>query len=138
MMNDRLKNRWRWLGRAALFLSLSSFLFPAWAHGSITIAINGMAYKGTTPMGNTALSVGTPITLEVIVKGTRVSHPVQLPSVNGLVLNGSGINPQPRSESFSFFLTPIHPGIFTIKPFDIHADDGQVLHVNPISFAVSK
>jgi hypothetical protein len=44
--------------------------------------------------------VGTPITLEVIVENAKVSQTIQLPPINGMILNGSGNNPQPHSDHF--------------------------------------
>jgi hypothetical protein len=76
-------------------------------------------------------TVGTPLTLTLTVKNATAGN-IKLPAVDGLVLNGSGNNPNVddgKSVAYTFFLTPTHAGDFTIPAFDFKTDDGQTLHV---------
>jgi hypothetical protein len=53
----------------------------------------------------------------------------KFPSVNGLVVNGTGADPHTKPPTYNFFVTPAHAGDYTIPAFYIHSDDGQVFHV---------
>jgi hypothetical protein len=110
-------SRSRMLGWSLMVLVLAS---PAWA-ATLKQQVIG------------AVNVGVPATIELTVTGGKVSGPVALPTVAGLTLNGSGTNPQPRLESFTFFVTSTHAGDFTIPAFDLHTDTGETLHVAPIT-----
>lgn len=108
---------------------------PALA-ASVSVRINGLPYPGNQAAYR--LTQGTPITVEIVIKGGRASPPVQLPRVEGTTLNGTGTNPQPGSDTYSFFLTPNHTGPLTIPRFDLKTRDGEVLHVDATTLMVGR
>jgi hypothetical protein len=85
------------------------------------------------PDGDKA-TVGSPTTISIIITGAKVTS-VNLPSVNGLTLNGTGTNP--NAHEYNFFVSPTRAGDFTIPAFDVKADDGEILHVPAIALHAS-
>jgi hypothetical protein len=108
---------------------------PALA-ASVSVRINGLPYPGNQAAYR--LTQGTPITIEIVIKGGRASGPVTLPRVEGTTLNGTGTNPQPGSDTYSFFLTPNHAGPVVIPHFDLKTRDGEVLHVDAVTLMVGR
>ena len=112
------RSHWRGAFLAALvFACATAFACAATATGSIV--------GGAT--------VGVPVTVVITIKGAKVDK-VDLPTVDGLTLNGSGENPYGGKLDFTFFLTPSHAGDYTIPAFDVKTVDGQTLHVDAIKF----
>jgi hypothetical protein len=106
------------LGGAAMLVAASSVAFAA---GSVKVQLLPAADKAM---------VGVPTTIVLAITGAKVSA-VNLPSVSGLTLNGSGTNP--ARHEYNFFVTPTRAGDITISAFDIKSDDGQTLHVEAIT-----
>jgi uncharacterized protein (DUF58 family) len=77
--------------------------------------------------------VGQATTIIITVSNARVSAGVKLPQVPGLVVNGTGVNPGKDVVAYTFIVTPTRAGAITIPTFDIHADNGEVLRVDPIT-----
>jgi hypothetical protein len=111
--------------RHALALWLAAALCaasgPASAAGSVKVSLLPAADKAM---------VGVPTTIVLAITGAKVSA-VNLPSVSGLTLNGSGNNP--ARHEYNFFVTPTRAGDITIPAFDIKTGDAQVLHVDAIA-----
>lgn len=104
---------------------------PALA-ASVAIEILGGGYDGDPgrlPSGF-RFHTGDVLTLTFRVKGARVTKPFHPSFPDGVVLSGSGLNPQPHWEDFNFFVTLAHSGSFRIAPFTIHADNGESLNVH--------
>jgi BatD DUF11 like domain len=107
---------------------------PALAAATVSVQVLGLDAPGggPPPPGGTRVNARVPATITLTVKNGKVSQAIQLPLVDGLVLNGSGANPGVHSQDFNFFVTPTQPGDYTIPAFDIRTDDGQTLHVAAI------
>lgn len=127
--------RFRPFAAALVFVSVAT---TALAAATLTINVQGIGYTsgGPTPGSGAKISVGEAVTITLRVANGKVTGPVRLPAVDGLVLNGSGTNPGPHSEEFNFFVTPTRGGAFAIPPFGIRTDDGQTLHVGAIKLRV--
>ena len=92
---------------------------------------------GPVPPDGVKASVGDVLTIVLTVTNGKISQPIQLPSVDGLAVNGSGTNPGTNSEELTFFVTPTRGGDITIPAFTIQTDDGETLEVNPIILHVT-
>jgi len=90
------------------------------------------------------VNVGDNVTVTLTIQNGTFEE-VQLPQVDGLqLLPGSststnfsfnnGVTSSSMSESFQ--LVPMRPGDFTIPAFDVHTQDGGVLHVKPMKLHV--
>ncbi|MBV9331846.1 MAG: hypothetical protein JOZ55_09875 [Alphaproteobacteria bacterium] len=78
------------------------------------------------------MDVGVATTVELLIDGARVSHPIAWPKVKGLDLIGTGYNP--HENAFTFVLKPSHKGNFTVPAFDVRTDSGKKLHVGAMRF----
>ena len=118
--------------RLLIALVLTFMATPCFAAASVTVLVdqNGDEMASNLPVYTMYVDVAT--TVELVVRGAKVSQPISWPKVNGLPLTGSGYNP--HENAFSFFLTPSRVGDFTVPAFVIRADDGEMLHVGPIKF----
>jgi hypothetical protein len=85
-----------------------------------------------TPQIVGEVNANVPVT---IVLSGPVGKPGEfnLPSVDGLTVNGSGADPNTNPPSLTFFVTPGHAGDFTIPAFSIHSDDGKLYHVQAVT-----
>jgi len=89
------------------------------------------------------VTVGDEVTVTLTIQGGGASN-IELPPVDGLqvVGNNSSTNVTFTNGAFSssisqsFILVPSRAGNFTIPAFDIHTQDGQVLHVQPMKLHV--
>jgi len=103
------------------------------------LAVPGAAFAAGTvkvrllPDASQAM-VGSPTTISIIITGVAVTT-VNLPSVSGLTLNGTGTNP--NAHEYNFFVSPDRAGDYVIPAFDVKADDGEVLHVPAIALHAS-
>jgi hypothetical protein len=118
---------------AGLFCLLAA---PAFAAATIAVQIDDDTYPANA--ASAQVTAGVPVTIEIIIKNGKAAQPVQLPHADGTTLNGSGTNPQPNADIYSFFLTPNKPGAVIIKPFDVRTTDGQTLHVGAIRLRAGK
>jgi hypothetical protein len=89
-----------------------------------------------TPQIDGDVVAGTPVTITI---SGPVGQPGEfnLPSVDGLTVNGSGSNPNTTPPELTFFVTPAHAGTYTIPAFYIHSDDGKNYHVLPLTLHVT-
>jgi hypothetical protein len=90
------------------------------------------------------VNVGDEVTVTITVQNGSVGN-VELPPVEGLQLQPETTSTSSfsfvngtitRSASEGFRLVPIHSGTFTIPAFDIHTQEGDVLHVKPMKLHV--
>jgi hypothetical protein len=111
---------------------------PALAAATLEVQINGLPYTGSPvlPRGAT-VNVGTPITVGIIIHGGKAADPPWLKHGNDVQMNGAGTNPQPNSDEYTFFVTPLHAGTVTFAALDVRTTSGQTLHMNPITLAVT-
>jgi hypothetical protein len=118
-------------------LALAASAAPVLAAASLEVQINGLPYTGspTLPRGAT-VNVGTPITVAIIIHGGKAADPPWLKHGDDVQMNGAGTNPQPNSDEYTFFVTPLHPGKVTFGAIDVRTTSGQTLHMNPITLAV--
>jgi len=119
-----------WRG-VLLALAFALVAVPALAAASVAVTIDGHP-KRSDPVR--AIVDGT-YTIVLTVTNGKVTKPIPWPEADGLRLSGSGFNP--HTNGFSFFITPLRPGDFTVPAFDFSTDDGQMLHVDPIKFHVT-
>ena len=110
--------------------ALSSLVLVALIAFSGAVFAAGTVKVRLLPDGDKA-TVGSPTTISIIITGVKVTT-VNLPSVSGLTLNGTGTNP--NAHEYNFFVSPTHAGDFTIPAFDVKADDG----CRPCSFPRSR
>ena len=79
--------------------------------------------------------VGDEVGVTLTIKNGQASS-LALPHVDGLQIAGSSTSTQlmftngtlTTASSQTFTIVPVRPGDFTIPSFDIHTDDGQLLH----------
>jgi hypothetical protein len=113
-----------------------SFFLPALA----ALILAGCAPSGPSvdivPQIVGQVAAGVPVT--ITLKGP-VGKPGEfnLPSVDGLTVNGTGDDPNTSPPSYEFFVTPAHAGDFTIPAFYLHSDDGQTFHVEALTLHVT-
>jgi hypothetical protein len=89
--------------------------------------------------------VGEPVIVTLTVQGGSVGR-IQLPTVDGLGAGETSYQIKSIEEddgsfttsvAISVSLTPTRPGDFTIPSFDIHTQDGDVLHVAAMKLHVT-
>jgi hypothetical protein len=129
----------RWSALLPLVL-LSAAPLPAHAAATVTVQVDAAsAYARSTPsVGEaTTTGVGDAVTIKLAVAEGRVSRKVDLPLVDGLIVDGAGQQPAGETSTIViFFVTPKRAGDVTIPAFDFNTDDGQSLHVEPIKLHV--
>jgi hypothetical protein len=82
------------------------------------------------------VNVGEQVVVTLVLTGGTVAE-INLPSVDGLSVAGTRSSISIalkngglwKSIVFNFSLIPARPGDFTIPAFDIHTDEGEVVHV---------
>ena len=83
------------------------------------------------------VKVGDPVIVTLTVQGGTIGT-IQLPTVDGLqvgetnyqIKSGDDNNGNTfTSVTFNIPISPIRPGDFTIPAFDLHTQEGDVLHV---------
>ena len=123
-------------------LDLSLFVLalsagPALAAASLEVQINGLPYANMANWPSSAkLVAGVPITVSITIHGGKAADPPWLKHGVDVQMNGAGTNPQPNSDEYTFFVTPLHPGKVTFPAFDVRTTAGQTLHANAITLAV--
>ena len=88
-------------------------------------------------------NVGDPVIVTLTVQGGTLVG-VKLPPVDGLQVGGTNLQIKSVEEdvgyttsvSFIVSMTPTRPGFFTIPAFDIHTQEGDVLHVKAMKLHV--
>jgi hypothetical protein len=124
------------------FLILSLFALvasaaPALAAASLEVQINGLPYADMAKWPPSAkLAAGVPITVAIIIHGGKAADPPWLKHGDDVQMNGAGTNPQPNSDEYTFFVTPLHPGKVTFAALDFRTTAGQSLHMNSITLPV--
>ena len=108
---------------AAVFLAALATT-PALADATILSVV-------TTPKG-ADVDVGEPCVLAITLTGSRVGGRIELPKVDGLEVDYSGMYYDSFSETFKYYLVPKHEGDFTISSFTIKTQAGETLTVNPV------
>jgi hypothetical protein len=122
-----------------LALSLFALALPAGPAfaASLEVQINGLPYAN---MANWPVSarpiVGVPVTVAIIIHGGKAADPPWLKHGDDVQMNGAGTNPQPNSDEYTFFVTPLHPGKVTFGAIDLRTTKGEALHANAITLAV--
>jgi hypothetical protein len=119
----------------AALLALSSA--PALAAPTLEIDVNGLDYANIAHWPASAkMPVGVPITVAIIIKGGKAADPPWLKHGDDVQMNGAGTNPQPKSDEYTFFVTPLHPGKVSFPAMDIKTTAGTTLHANAITLPV--
>ena len=109
----------------------------AFAAATVMVDINGLPYTGASNPQGLKLVAGQPFSVDITIKGGKAADPIWLKHGDDIQMNGAGTNPQPDSDQYSFFLTPMHAGAVTLPGMDIPVAGGGVLHVNPIKLVVA-
>jgi hypothetical protein len=122
-------------------LALSLFAL-AWSAGpalaaSLEVQINGLPYANMANWPASARpTVGVPVTVAIIIHGGKAADPPWLRHGDDVQMNGAGTNPQPNSDEYTFFVTPLHPGKVTFGAIDVRTTKGEALHANAITLVV--
>jgi hypothetical protein len=114
--------------------------------GLLVFTIGGRALAAVTVQSRIdppEASVGDEVTVTFTIQGGSVSD-IQLPPVDGLAVQGSSTSSQfvmngfqvSQSVAESFSIVPTRAGDFTIPSFGIHAENGQVIHTQPLKLHV--
>jgi len=110
---------------------------PALAAASLEVQINGLPYADMANWPASARpTVGVPVTVAIIIHGGKAADPPWLKHGDDVQMNGAGTDPQPNSDEYTFFVTPLHPGKVTFGAIDIRTTKGESLHANAITLAV--
>jgi len=118
---------------SALALSALAVIAPSFAAGTtLNLQMESDNDEDSPPSSTNEIQVGAVETLTLTIRNERISQPIVLPRTQGLNVSGSGYDP--HTGDHTFFVTPSHPGNYTIRAFDIRTDSGHVLHVNAFKF----
>jgi len=88
-------------------------------------------------------NVGDPVMVTLTITGGTIGA-IQLPEVDGLSHGGTSMQIKSGDEDggtetavvLNFALIPTRPGDFTLPGFDVHTQEGEVLHVKPMKLHV--
>jgi hypothetical protein len=88
-------------------------------------------------------NVGDQVTVSITIQNGTVSD-LRLPNVDGLQVEGSGSSTNftfqngtiSRSMTLNFAVVPSRAGDFTIPGFDIHTEQGELLHIKAMKLHV--
>ena len=125
------------LGLAALLLGgWIAWYLLFWSRGWLNLN-NGLPYANMANWPASARpTVGVPVTVAIIIHGGKAADPPWLKHGDDVQMNGAGTDPQPNSDEYTFFVTPLHPGKVTFGAIDIRTTKGEALHANAITLAV--
>jgi hypothetical protein len=119
------------------FFVLAGSVAPALAAASLEVQVNGLAYTGMAKWPASAkLPAGEPITVAIIIHGGKAADPPWLKHGDDVQMNGAATNPQPNSDEYTFFVTPLHPGKVTFGAIDVRTTKGEALHANAITLPI--
>jgi hypothetical protein len=89
-------------------------------------------------------NVGDPVIVTLTVQGGSIGR-IRLPQVDGLQVGDTSLQIKSSADddgnystsvTFDISLTPTRPGDFTIPAFDLHTQEGDVLHVKAMRLRV--
>lgn len=104
---------------------------PAFA-ASVQVTINDQVYTGPSNPKGVKLVAGEPFTLTVKITGGKVADPVWVSHGPTVQMNGAAVDPQPDSDSFSFYYTALEAGPMVFPAIEIAMAQGPKLHVDAI------